>query len=94
MSTLLIFLITARSWTKAEAAEFLKVKPRTIDDWMSSGAHSYYKLPSGTVRFRRDQLIEFLGKFEVGGLSARKRQESFRYLSVISWRPHRRPARA
>ena len=52
--------------TKAEAAEFLKVKPRTIDEWMRRGRIPFCKLPSGTVRFRRDQLIEFLGKFEVG----------------------------
>ena len=53
--------------TKTEAAEFLKVKPRTIDEWMRRGRIPFCKLPSGTVRFRRDQLIEFLGKFEVGG---------------------------
>jgi excisionase family DNA binding protein len=52
--------------TKAEAAELLKVKPRTIDEWMRRGRIPFCKLPSGTVRFRRDQLIEFLGKFEVG----------------------------
>jgi excisionase family DNA binding protein len=52
--------------TKAEAAKFLKVKPRTIDEWMRRGRVPFCKLPSGTVRFRRDQLIEFLGKFEVG----------------------------
>ncbi len=52
--------------TKAEAAELLKVKPRTIDEWMRRGRIPFCKLPSGTVRFRRDQLMEFLGKFEVG----------------------------
>lgn len=52
--------------TKAEAAKFLKVKPRTIDEWMRRGRVPFCKLPSGTVRFRRDQLIEFLGKFEMG----------------------------
>ena len=51
--------------TKAEAAELLKVKRRTIDEWMRRGRIPFCKLPSGTVRFRRDQLIEFLGKFEV-----------------------------
>jgi len=52
--------------TKAEAAEFLKVKPRTIDEWMRRGRIPFCKLPSGAVRFRREQLIEFLEKFEVG----------------------------
>jgi excisionase family DNA binding protein len=53
--------------TKAEAAEFLKVKPRTIDEWMRKRRIPFCKLPSGAVRFRRDQLIEFLGRFEVVG---------------------------
>ena len=51
--------------TKAAAAALLKVRPRTIDEWMRRGRIPFCKLPSGTVRFRRDQLIEFLGKFEV-----------------------------
>jgi predicted site-specific integrase-resolvase len=51
--------------TKTDASEFLKIKPRTLDDWMKKHRVPYYKLPSGAVRFRRDQLLEFLGKFEV-----------------------------
>jgi excisionase family DNA binding protein len=51
--------------TKSEAAEFLRIKTRTLDEWMRLKRVPYAKLPSGTVRFRRDQLLQFLGKFEV-----------------------------
>ena len=50
--------------TKAGAAEFLKVKPRTVDDWMRKKRIPFVKLPSGTVRFRRSQLLDFLAKYE------------------------------
>ena len=51
--------------TKAEAADFLRIKPRTLDDWMRRGRIPFCKLPSGTIRFKRQQLLEFLSKFEV-----------------------------
>ena len=50
---------------KKGASEFLQVSPRTIDDWMRKKRVPFSKLPSGTVRFRRDQLIAFLAKHEV-----------------------------
>ena len=49
---------------KPQAADFLLIKPRTLDDWMRKGTVPFLKLPSGAVRFRRDQLMEFLGKFQ------------------------------
>jgi excisionase family DNA binding protein len=52
-------------YNKTGAADFLKVKPRTIDEWMHKRRIPYSKLPSGAVRFRRDQLIEFLRTYEV-----------------------------
>jgi excisionase family DNA binding protein len=51
--------------TKSEAAEFLRIKRRTLDEWMRLKRIPFCKLPSGTVRFRRDQLLQFIGKFEV-----------------------------
>ena len=51
--------------TKPEAAEFLRIKPRTLDDWMRKKRIPFCKLPSGAVRFRTDQLLAFLSKFEV-----------------------------
>ena len=49
--------------TKDEAAEFLRIKRRTLDDWMRRGRIPYIKLPSKAVRFRVDQLLEFLSRF-------------------------------
>ena len=50
---------------KTEAAAFLCIKGRTLDDWMRRKRIPFCKLPSGTVRFMRAQLIEFLEKYEV-----------------------------
>lgn len=52
-------------WTKPEAAEFLRIKPRTLDDWMRKKRIPFCKFPSGAVRFRTDQLLAFLSKVEV-----------------------------
>lgn len=50
---------------KKEAAEFLRIKPRTLEEWMRLKRVPFCKLPGGTVRFRRSQLLEFLAKFDV-----------------------------
>jgi predicted site-specific integrase-resolvase len=50
-------------YRKRGACALLKIQPRTLDDWMRKGL-PYIKLPSGAVRFRRTQLLEFLAKFE------------------------------
>jgi predicted site-specific integrase-resolvase len=50
---------------KRGACALLKIQPRTLDDWMKSGL-PYIKLPSGAVRFRRTQLLDYLAKFETG----------------------------
>ena len=49
---------------KPEAATFLRIKKRTLDVWMTKGL-PHIKLPSGGVRFRRDQLLEWLEKHAV-----------------------------
>ena len=51
---------------KPEAADLLRIKRRTLDDWMRRRRVPFIKLPSGAVRFRRDQLLEFLAKFNAG----------------------------
>jgi Helix-turn-helix domain len=51
-------------YDKPEAAEFLRIKKRTLDVWMTKGL-PYAKLPSGAVRFRRDQLLNWLEKHAV-----------------------------
>jgi excisionase family DNA binding protein len=52
--------------TKTEAAELLRIKPRTLDEWMRHKRIPYSKLPGGTVRFRRDQLLDFIQKLQIG----------------------------
>lgn len=52
-------------FTKAGASDFLKIKPRTLDDWMRKRLIPFAKLPSGTVRFRRSRLLAFIAKCEV-----------------------------
>jgi excisionase family DNA binding protein len=58
-------LLTKPVLNKPEAAELLIIKPRTLDDWMRKKRIPFCKLPSGAVRFRTDQLLAFLSKFEV-----------------------------
>jgi len=58
-------LLTKPVLNKPEAAGLLIIKPRTLDDWMRKKRIPFCKLPSGAVRFRTDQLLEFLSKFEV-----------------------------
>jgi excisionase family DNA binding protein len=50
---------------KSEASKLLKISTRTLDDWMQKKVVPYAKLPSGTVRFRRSQLLEFIARYEV-----------------------------
>ena len=49
---------------KPEAAAFLRIKKRTLDCWMQRGLLPFSKLPSGSVRFRKDQLLAFVANFE------------------------------
>jgi predicted site-specific integrase-resolvase len=51
---------------KPGASKLLKISTRTLDDWMRRKVVPYAKLPSGTVRFRRSQLLEFVARYEVG----------------------------
>ena len=50
---------------KLGASDLLRINPRTLDEWMRRKIVPYAKLPSGTVRFRRSQLLEFIAKHEV-----------------------------
>ena len=49
---------------KLGASALLQIRPRTLDEWMRKKIVPYAKLPSGTVRFRRSQLLEFIAKHE------------------------------
>jgi excisionase family DNA binding protein len=50
---------------KKGAAQFLRVKERTIYEWMKKGLIPYSKLPSGAVRFRRQSLLKWMDKYKV-----------------------------
>jgi len=45
--------------TKAEAAKFLGIRPRTLDDWRAANAIACIERP-GYVRFLRTDLEDFL----------------------------------
>jgi excisionase family DNA binding protein len=51
---------------KHGAAMFLGFSTRTMDTWVSKKRVPFSKLPGGSIRFRRSQLIAFLAKYEVG----------------------------
>ena len=51
--------------TKAEAAEFLGIRPRTLDDWREAGAIACIERP-GYVRFLRSDLEDFLNRHRRG----------------------------
>jgi excisionase family DNA binding protein len=52
--------------TKTDLAERLRVKPRTVDNWMAEGRLPFLKLGK-TVRFSWPTVKESLLRFEVGG---------------------------
>ncbi len=47
--------------TKAQAAEFLGIKPRTLDDWRSAQVIPVIERP-GYVRFLRSDLEDFIAR--------------------------------
>lgn len=50
---------TSELLTKAEAAKFLGIRPRTLDDWRKANAIACIERP-GYVRFLRTDLEDFL----------------------------------
>jgi excisionase family DNA binding protein len=52
--------------TKLDLAERLRVKPRTVDNWMVEGRLPFLKLGK-TVRFFWPAVKESLLRFDVGG---------------------------
>jgi excisionase family DNA binding protein len=50
--------------TKMQAAGYIKVSKRTLDNHMKRGWIPFIKLPSGAIRFRRSQLIAFLETYQ------------------------------
>ena len=52
--------------TKIDLAERLRVKPRTVDNWMAAGRLPFLKVGK-TVRFSWPAVKKSLRRFEVGG---------------------------
>ena len=52
--------------TKTDLAERLRVKPRTVDNWMAAGRLPFLKVGK-TVRFSWPAVKKSLLRFEVGG---------------------------
>ena len=52
--------------TKIDLAERLRVKPRTVDNWMAAGRLPFLKVGK-TVRFSWPAVKKSLLRFEVGG---------------------------
>ncbi len=50
---------TSHLLTKAEAAAYLGIAPRTLDDWRTAGAIACIERP-GYIRFLRTDLDDFL----------------------------------
>jgi len=48
---------TARFWDKPGPSKFLIISTRTLDAWMRARRVPYFKVPTGSVRFRRSKGI-------------------------------------
>jgi predicted site-specific integrase-resolvase len=55
--------------TKPQAAGFIQVSKRTLDNHMKRGWIPFIKFPSGAIRFRRSQLIAFMETYQQGRVS-------------------------
>jgi excisionase family DNA binding protein len=47
-------------WTVSEAAAFLRIHPETLREWVRGRTISYIRLGVQDVRFRREDIQEFL----------------------------------
>jgi hypothetical protein len=56
-------MVTDRKFTEQEAAEFLGVKRRTLQDWrlLQKGPH-YLKYDGGSIRYAESDLAEYLSR--------------------------------
>jgi excisionase family DNA binding protein len=65
-----------RVLTTFQAADYCKVSPFTIRNWVESGKLPAYKTPGGHRRIRREDLDEFLEKYKMppGDLDAEQKK--------------------
>ncbi|HIF09347.1 MAG TPA: DNA-binding protein [Sneathiellales bacterium] len=50
---------------KAEIAEYLRIKPRTVDAWMERKILPFLKIGGKSVRFRKSDVDHHLEKFKI-----------------------------
>lgn len=60
--------MTAKLWTTEEVAEFMRVGPATVRQWISSGALAAVQTPGkrGVYRVEQGALDEFIRRQTVG----------------------------
>lgn len=52
--------------TEQDAADYLGMSPGTLREWRSLGkGPPYLKLPTGTVRYRQEDLVEWVSQQRV-----------------------------
>jgi len=65
----LVTAIEERMWTEKEAAYLLHVSPATLTHWRKQKKITYFRLPNGTIRYRKFDLdiLLFAGLCELEG---------------------------
>lgn len=60
--------VTVKLWTTEEVAEFMRVGPATVRQWISSGSLAAVQTPGkrGVYRVEQDALDEFIRRQTVG----------------------------
>jgi len=56
----LVTTIEERMWTEKEAAYLLHVSPVTLTHWRKQKKITYFRLPNGTIRYRKLDLDTLL----------------------------------
>jgi len=64
--------ISPEWFSLALAAKYTHTSTKTVSRWIKSGEIKYTKLPSGTIRIRREDLDDFMEKYAVTSDDLRK----------------------
>ena len=56
----------AKLLTAREVAEMLGVSPHTVLDWYEAGKLPGYKLLGGVLRFKQDEIVEWVAAQKTG----------------------------
>lgn len=60
MTTDLVTSLEERMWTEKEAAYLLHVSPNTMWLWRKQKKITFFRLPNGTIRYRKQDLEKLL----------------------------------